>query len=107
MQVKFHTLGMSFVAEVNFIEGSPGSDYAPPEPDEVEILWLMADGRDATFLMDSTLSEEIEAEALAAARAEIQEIEAEVLAAARAEIQEIEAEKIYWARREDEMCCSY
>lgn len=92
MQVKFHTLGMSFVSEVNFIEGSPGSDYAPPEPDEVEIIWLMVDGHDATFLMDSTLSEEIEAEALAAARAEIQEIE---------------AENIYWARREDEMCRSY
>lgn len=93
MQVKFHTLGMSFVADVNFIEGSPGSDYAPPEPDEVKVLWLMADGRDATFLMDSTLSEEIEAEALAAARAEIGEAEAEAL---------------FWAaRQEDEMCCSY
>lgn len=93
MQVKFHTLGMSFVADVNFIEGSPGSEYAPPEPDEVEVLWLMADGRDATFLMDSTLSEEIEAEALAAARAEISEAEAEAL---------------FWAaRQEDEMCCSY
>ena len=93
MQVKFHTLGMSFVADVNFIEGSPGSEYAPPEPDEVEVLWLMADGRDATFLMDSTLSEEIEAEALAAAREEISEAEAEAL---------------FWAaRQEDEMCCSY
>lgn len=93
MQVKFHTLGMSFVAEVNFIEGSPGSDYAPPEPDEVEIIWLMVDGHDATFLMNSRLSEEIEAEALAAARAEIQEIE---------------AENIYWATKlEDEMCRSY
>ena len=92
MQVKFHTLGMSFVAEVNFIEGSPGSDYAPPEPDEVEIIWLMVDGHDATFLMNSRLSEEIEAEALAAARAEIQEIE---------------AENIYWARREEEMCRYY
>ena len=91
MQVKFHTLGMSFVADVNYAEGWPGSDLEPPEPDEVEILWLMADGRDATFLMDSALSEEIEAEALAAARAEIQEIE---------------AENIYWARLEDEMCCS-
>ena len=93
MQVKFHTLGMSFVADVNYVEGWPGSNLEPPEPDEVEILWLLADGHDATFLMDSTLSEEIEAEALAAARAEIQEIEAETL---------------FWeTRREDEMCCSY
>lgn len=68
MIVRFHTMGMSFVADVDYFPGCPGTYWEPPEPDELDINRLCVDGHDAMFLMDSTLCDEIEEAALLAAR---------------------------------------
>lgn len=73
MDITFTAIGLRFEAEVDYTPGTPGRYSGPPEkcyphePPEVEITALTVDGKDAMFLLDSTMQPEIEEAASIAA----------------------------------------
>lgn len=67
MRITFNAAGLSLEAEVDYDPGWPGSYWEPPEPEECEITALTCGDLAADFLLESTLREEIEIEALIAA----------------------------------------
>lgn len=69
MRITFNAAGLSLEAEVDYDPGWPGSYWEPPEPEECEITALTCGDLAADFLLESTLREEIEIEALIAASA--------------------------------------
>ena len=58
--------GLDFTGTALFYPGRPGQFSGPPEkcypdePDEVEILTLLCGGKDAMFLLESDLGEDIQ-----------------------------------------------
>ncbi len=65
MNIQFRAIGLTFEAEVIYEPVIPGRYSGPPEdcyPDEggtVEFESLTCDGHDATFLLDSSVAEDI------------------------------------------------
>lgn len=60
MYLHFSTLGLSLEAEIKVYRGRPGTYWEPPEDTELEILSLQCEGKDASFLMDSSFAQQIE-----------------------------------------------
>lgn len=82
MDISFPALGLTFDAEVSYSPMIPGRYSGPPEncypdePAELEILSLTCEGKDAMFLLDSTVFEDIEQAAFEAAESYLEDQEA-------------------------------
>jgi len=60
MELTFLAAGLTFEAVVNHSVGRPGTHWEPQEYPETEITELYCEGKECLFLLDSTVSEEIE-----------------------------------------------
>lgn len=90
MEVDFSAAGLNFKATVRATAGRPGTYWEPPEYPEIEILELHCEGKECLFLLDSTVSDEIESAAEEAVEQYVRE-EREEAACSRAEQRREEA----------------
>lgn len=66
MKIKFKAIGLIFDADVDYTPPTPatywgpGDHWEPGDPGEIEFLSLTCDGKDASFLIDSTAIYDIE-----------------------------------------------
>lgn len=67
MNITFSAAGLEFEATVRRSTGRPGTHWEPPEYAATEITALYCKGKECLFLLDSTVSEEIEGAASEAA----------------------------------------
>lgn len=74
MNITFRAIGLSFEADVSYRAGCKGRTWGRPEdcyeaePDEIEFESLVCEDRDASFLLDSSVSDELYDAAMEAAR---------------------------------------
>ena len=61
MYLSFSSIGLSFIAKVKYHKGFSGNYFEPPEPGELEIetLTMASTMADASFLLDSTVIDQL------------------------------------------------
>lgn len=60
MKIKFKAIGLTFEADVDYVFPSPATYWEPGDSGEIEFLSLTCDGKDAAFLIDSTVIYDLE-----------------------------------------------